>query len=297
MKREQLNVSKNSNNAHIMYSRSLDSGVLSFMHFHEALEILYLTKGSIKCTLANSEFVMFPGDILFVNSNIPHATDCLEDGTNCALFQFLNPTEVDSRLSYLTEFLNVSDVATHIFKPKDPDYEEFCSCLNRMIERPTDTSTEYNCYITSDIYILMAILHRRRFLIDDYLTVKTELLNKISPVFQFIDENYAEHLALEDLAKSVSFHKEYFCRLFKQATGSTAIDYLNFVRVCKAEQLLKHNHNITDIAYQVGFASASYFTKIFRKYRLCSPSTYRRIYENPDMIFHDKLINEKRILF
>ena len=204
---------------------------------------------------------------------------------------------IEHHLTYLSEFFNLSNTAFHVFTPENCDYEELSKCLLDMLKLTQEKKISFNYYLTADIYVLLAIFNRNKLILSDELPIDDELITKIMPVFEYIDRNYSEHLTLDDLAKSVNFHKEYFCRLFKKATGSTVIDYLNFVRVYKAEKLLRKNSNITDVAYRVGFASASYFTKIFKKYRLCSPSTYRRIYENPDMMFHDKRINEKTIVF
>lgn len=79
-------------------------------------------------------------------------------------------------------------------------------------------------------------------------------------------------------------NKDYFCRLFKKATGTSVIEYLNFARVCKAEELLKSDMNITDIAYTVGFSSLSYFNRSFNKYKGYSPTCYRK-FHNADQEF------------
>ena len=92
----------------------------------------------------------------------------------------------------------------------------------------------------------------------------------------YINKNYADDLALEDMSAMLGFDRSYFCRIFKSATGATFTEYLNFVRICKAEKRLSEgNDSILDISAEVGFSSVSYFNKVFKKYRNCSPSLYR----------------------
>ena len=103
---------------------------------------------------------------------------------------------------------------------------------------------------------------------------KTE---KILPVLSYVNENYNENISLEKASAMLGFEQSYFCRIFKAATGATFTEYLNFVRICKAEKLLaKTSLCILDIALEVGFSSVSYFIRVFKKYKNCSPSHYRR---------------------
>ena len=74
----------------------------------------------------------------------------------------------------------------------------------------------------------------------------------------------------------MGFDRSYFCRIFKSAIGATFTEYLNFVRICKAEKkLATTSESILEISAEVGFSSVSYFNKIFKKYKNCSPSAYR----------------------
>ncbi|MBQ7365330.1 MAG: helix-turn-helix transcriptional regulator, partial [Clostridia bacterium] len=54
------------------------------------------------------------------------------------------------------------------------------------------------------------------------------------------------------------------------------------VRICKSEKLLaKSQKTILEVAYDVGFSSVSYFNRIFKRYKNCTPTEYRRAqYEN-----------------
>jgi YesN/AraC family two-component response regulator len=59
-------------------------------------------------------------------------------------------------------------------------------------------------------------------------------------------------------------------------TGMTLINYINSKRVIKAKELLlKTNKNVTAIAEEVGFKSAPYFYRTFKKYVGLTPSEYR----------------------
>ncbi len=92
----------------------------------------------------------------------------------------------------------------------------------------------------------------------------------------FIAENYAEEIALTDVARAVNTSPFYFCKLFKAATGLTFTDYLARVRVESVKQILLNPHKrVSEAAYEAGFQSLSQFNRVFRRIAGESPTVYR----------------------
>ena len=95
MSKEPIFLKRDSITAQIGISENLSACSLSNIHFHEALELLYITRGAIKCDLASAELILRPGDILFLNSNVPHKTAdprccckvCLQHDPGCCHHQ------------------------------------------------------------------------------------------------------------------------------------------------------------------------------------------------------------------
>ena len=82
------------------------------------------------------------------------------------------------------------------------------------------------------------------------------------------------HLA--DLANLMGMSERNFSRRFKQATGVTALQYLQDQRNQEAKDLLKNsNLSITEIAYRVGYQDVSYFTKQFKARSGATPKQWR----------------------
>ena len=79
------------------------------------------------------------------------------------------------------------------------------------------------------------------------------------------------------MAAEAALEPKYFCRVFRQITGRTPINYLNYYRVeCAAELLCTTQGSITDIALECGFGDVSYFSRMFRRYKGQTPGQYRR---------------------
>lgn len=93
---------------------------------------------------------------------------------------------------------------------------------------------------------------------------------------QYIKDNYQMPLTLEMAAGQMMLNPSYFSTLFKQTTGSSFKDYLNYIRIEESKKLLTNtNGTILDIALTVGFENQSYFTKVFKKYTGITPKQYR----------------------
>ncbi|OZI12490.1 adenosine deaminase [Bacillaceae bacterium SAS-127] len=103
----------------------------------------------------------------------------------------------------------------------------------------------------------------------------------VKRIVAFLVNHYKQHLLLKDVADNVGLSPYYLERLFKQETSETPRTYLEKIRVDKAAHLLKSTAmtNI-EICYEVGFQSPSNFYKVFRTLNNCSPSEYRRGFQN-----------------
>jgi two-component system response regulator YesN len=106
---------------------------------------------------------------------------------------------------------------------------------------------------------------------------KQRLRGEITDAMNYVAEHYPEYISLHDIAARLHMSTSRFCVVFKEGTGQTFVDYLNMVRIRKAEELLLcPNLTIYDVAYKVGFNSTSYFSKLFKRVTGRFPSDYRR---------------------
>lgn len=103
---------------------------------------------------------------------------------------------------------------------------------------------------------------------------KVYLYRRIVQAKLFIDNNYADKLDLDNISDEAYFSKFHFLRLFKSAYGKTPHQYLKYVRVEKAKELLKNGAHVTEACFSVGFESLSSFSGLFSKLTGKSPSGY-----------------------
>ena len=93
----------------------------------------------------------------------------------------------------------------------------------------------------------------------------------------YIEDHYQNPIPLDTVAKVVNTSTSYFCKLFKEATGLTFIDYLSRIRVEKAKSLLQNsNLRVTEIACDAGFESLSQFNRAFKRITGITPLRFRK---------------------
>lgn len=99
----------------------------------------------------------------------------------------------------------------------------------------------------------------------------------------YVEEHYAEHMALNDIAAAGACCKSRCALLFKKYLKDTPISYVTKFRLKRSlTALLDVDRQITDIAYEYGFGGASYYCETFRKYYGVSPMKYRKGYAAPE---------------
>jgi len=252
------------------------AGVLSEMHLHDEIELVYVDEGRIDLIIDGKTYVAEEGTAFFINSRIPHSTVAVCDGTSGTLLQFRREDFFDKSIKkiskYLPRFAGRADTPVVLF-----DKESSIGGSMRGIMREYDERRNaYEAFIISGVYSILGHLYREGILADAASYYDVHALQKLLPILEYIDENYGKDLTLDHISGQFGLNASYFSRMFKKVIGSAYTEYLNFVRICKSEKLIKSTDmSILDIALEVGFSSVSYYNRVFKKIKNCTPTVYR----------------------
>ncbi len=250
---------------------------ISDWHIHTVIEMILLLSGTKQIYINNEKILLNAGDIIFINSNIPHKTET-PIGSSCVLLQFNTSSKNSDNSNYfwLENIIGITNT-THTVFGKDTEINFLLTdCIQKIRYENSKKEKSYDYFIKSYIYEVTAILYRNGILAD-----YTEWQHRVSPlteVLKYIERHYNEHISLSEISNVLNFHKSYFCKFFKNILGISFVEYLNLVRLNKAKKLMAETQkNITEISYEVGFSSVSYFIKTFKKYNYCSPNKYKSL--------------------
>jgi two-component system response regulator YesN len=114
-------------------------------------------------------------------------------------------------------------------------------------------------------------------LIDQRLVDQRERTTSVvDQINDFIRIHLDQDLSLTVLGELVYLNPSYLSRVYKQTTGISLSDYIFDSRLLKAKELLQHSHiKVNEIGRQIGFESAGYFSRFFKKFTNLSPQEYR----------------------
>jgi transcriptional regulator GlxA family with amidase domain len=107
----------------------------------------------------------------------------------------------------------------------------------------------------------------------------------ILKVQEFIEKNYAEKLAVDDLSSQFGIGRRTFERRFKKATNNTIIEYIQRVKIEAAKKQLESGRKtVSEIMYDVGYSDTKAFRDVFRKVTGMSPVDYRSRYQKMTVV-------------
>jgi len=114
--------------------------------------------------------------------------------------------------------------------------------------------------------------------LDDVQLYAYSSTQELGKVLAFIESHLNDNVTIDDLARIVHFHPNYFIKFFRDHLGCSPMQYINRLRLEKAKHLLKTTDlTVKEIADAIGFNDAGYFSKVFKRYAGFSPQEFRNV--------------------
>lgn len=251
-------------------------------HLHDDIEILIGNNGTKEVTIGQDSVRLEKGDIVIINRRVPHSTRDLEPYTNTTLLQFRAEKILSGEFEHMNRYLSfliATEERLYVFiKSDDPNAAVIAELTEKMLTETREHQKNFDIFVRGYMELLLGILYRNNLLEDVSKNYNTEAVRRIWPVVEHIDKNYEQPLTLDSLCGILNMNRHYFCRLFKKATNTTPTEYINFVRIWKAENLLiSTDQSVLEISMAVGFSSVSYFNRTFKRLKGTTPTSYRNI--------------------
>ena len=252
-------------------------------HWHDELELVILTEGSVRVRIAGSEFTLKAGDGFFANSGILHAeTLTTPTGHQHALVfspRIISPCEDLVWKKYVMPVLGNPQIPFLWLKASVPWHKEILNlgetAWNQGAYETKDHPLEVR-FSLSKVFSCIADHMEDMEKESPYTSAFQRDELRIKKILVYIENNYGANVTLNDIAKSANISASTCLRLFSTVLGTTPIKYLMTFRLQKAVEELKraNGRSISDIAFSCGFSDASYFNRCFRKEYGVTPSDY-----------------------
>ena len=217
----------------------------------------------------NKKFIIDQGRGMLLFPNEPHEYRALEPGWQVDLIVFTGTqTEDFIRRILKAEASTVYDITgSRLLASRLEDLYALAST--------SPASKELACSALT--YTLLVELSRLCSV--GQASPMARLSDKLSPVFDYIEQAFAKQISLGELAELVGLTPQYFCSLFKKATSQTPVEYINLIKLRRAKALLLQTDlPVQEIAHRVGIEDASYFCALFKRYEHMTPMTFRTLH-------------------
>lgn len=252
-------------------------------HWHKDLEFIVIKKGSMTYNVNGELIDLSEGSGIMVNSRQLHhgfSSEHKECEFICILFSlellsgnewfyqnYIEPVTENSFYPYL--YLGGEAWKDSIIEKLDKLYSAFT--VQPKQELPYFT-------LIGEFLSIMKILYENLDVKNHGMAKSSNELTSLKNMITYIEEHFAQHITLENIAASGACCKSKCSLLFKKYLRETPITYLAKLRLRKSlAVLLDSDKSITEIAYEYGFCGASYYCETFQKYYGTSPLKYRKV--------------------
>ena len=97
----------------------------------------------------------------------------------------------------------------------------------------------------------------------------------VHQMLDFVREHYSQKLVMNDVVKELNYSDTFLNKKFKEAMGTTFMEYVNRFRIQRAiEMMTQEKLPLQEVAWKCGIGEYKYFSTVFKKYLGCSPKEY-----------------------
>jgi len=254
-------------------------------HYHSYIEVLYCTEGSFCVYLNNAEYTFAKGDMVLISSGETHSIEHTDNTNGTYIVVRLEPevlynsTQTLFEIKHLLAFTIANNRSQKVFTKSELEFSDIPYLIKNILREHDEQAYGYELAMHADVCRLFLWILRYwkslgRF--DKTPLALEDAAEKLYPAIEYIHANFSEDISAEYMAQLCKMSYSYFSRSFKSVFSKSFNDYLNQIRVFEAEKLLlTTNMSITDIGFQIGYTTTSYFIHQFKKFKNISPKQYK----------------------
>lgn len=245
-------------------------------HWHQAMELLLVTKGQVTFRFENTQRVVSEGDICLINAHEVHETNTRDKAS--LLVVHIQP---NAMCRYMSTFDQL-----HFSLAVDSEDSDQTDALQQLhvhmqeiwrLQESTDPTAKLEQQARLFTVAALLVRHFSQTMPLEAENLQRSDMLRLEPIMEYVQLHHAEELPLDDAADYMGLNKEYFCRLFKKNMGVSFLTYVYQVRTNAFYRDLEATDDpISEIAQRHGFKDAKMLNHYFREIYGCTPSEKRK---------------------
>jgi AraC-like DNA-binding protein len=251
-----------------------------YWHYHPEYELVYVEAATGIRHVGQHISSYMESDLVMIGSNIPHLN--FDYGVKTEYRQVV----VQLKQDFLGDAFQRTPELEHVERLFDRSiyglsfYGKTKAATSAMLKNMRLLDPFNQLLELLRIFQILAHSTEVIQLNDRDTSVKLFLDDKIrmGAIYKYIHANYNERPDVNKVAASVHLSTPAFCRYFKKQTNMTFTEFVNQYRITQAKTMLLKGMRVSEVCYDSGFESLSYFNKLFRKLTGENPSAFRMKY-------------------
>ena len=274
-----------------VHKNDLKKNVLGFVnwHWHYEFQLTYVVRGTISVFFNQQTIDLHEGQGIYINPEVLHMIRDRYDSD--AMFISLDvspklltsfPNSVFER-SYVKPVFCSSAADAVILDPGVFWQKKILDEAMSIEQDYKSRSFGWELAVSSSLYAIWKelVCHLHESLVEHDAPAadgaRMRRNQRIKEILSYIREHFTEKITLDEIAKHHHLSTNECCRFFKKNMNCTLFEYITEYRLSKSMELLEHTDlPVSQIAYESGFGSSSYFIEKFRKNVGMTPAAFRK---------------------
>ena len=275
-----------------VHENDLKKNVLGFVnwHWHYEFQLTYVVRGTISMFFNQQTIDLHEGQGIYINPEVLHMIRDRYDSD--AMFISLDvspklltsfPNSVFER-SYVKPVFCSSAADAVILDPGVFWQKKILDEAMSIEQDYKSRSFGWELAVSSSLYAIWKelVCHLQESLAEHDAPAadgaRMRRNQRIKEILSYIREHFTEKITLDEIAKHLHLSTNECCRFFKKNMNCTLFEYITEYRLSKSMELLDHTDlPVSQIAYESGFGSSSYFIEKFRKNVGMTPAAFRKV--------------------
>lgn len=264
------------------YETPLNQNVHRFipLHWHEELQFVRLLKGEAIFKISGEGVLVKEGEGLFINSSCLHSVEESKQ-SNCVYVclnvspHFMLTSELYT--TYVYPYIRATNLPYLRLEVQQLWSKNILEAVTNIQNLVRQKPSYFEIEITTQLVAIWKNLIANGFNLErDQLEIQKD--QRMKHMLNWIHQHYTDKVLLANIAKAGQLSRSECCRYFKSILKTTPLKYVTHYRIQRSLVLFKQTDaQVTEIAYQVGFNSTSYFIDSFKKVMKMTPLTYKKM--------------------
>ncbi len=253
-------------------------------HWHYFMEIMLMQEGQAEIFAGDKKYILSQGDVLVFHPKMVHSVYATDENTPpiYAVVKFdMNRLRLTSNyapklrsifcVAERKEMNNYFEKGSYI---ADQVAQLFLSCMPEAERKEYG----YDLIMNTSLYPLLIQLIRewQKEGLDVNEAYDEDSNYDIYNITEYIDINMYNGIKVSDIAEKCGMSYSYFAKRFLSVYGKSCKEYIDTMRLFKAEELLLFtDFDLNYISQETGFSDCSHLIKSFKNFKGITPKQFR----------------------